>query len=66
MNEKLTRIYNLEKEYIGAKQQLQKFITEELTLMQKQRNYELSVEALNASQNRVLIPFGKAFILRYL
>lgn len=64
MNERLSQIYNLEKEFIGSKRVLQNLITSEIRLMQSQKSYELSLEALNKSEKSIYIPFGKAFLMR--
>lgn len=64
MNERLSQLYNLEKEFLASKQQLQNQITEEIRMMQSQKSYELSLEALEKSDKSVYIPFGKAFLLR--
>ena len=64
MDERLTQIYNMEKEFLQSKQLLQNQITGEIRLMQSQKSYELSLEALEKSTRSVYIPFGKAFLMK--
>jgi hypothetical protein len=64
MNEKLAQIYNMEKEFLESKRNLQNQITSEIRLMQGHKSYELSLEALNKSDKTIYIPYGKAFLRR--
>ena len=65
MNERLTQIYNLEKQYIQSKQILQRNITQEIQMTQSLKSYDFSLDALKESDKKVFIPFGRAFLLRY-
>ena len=53
MNERLSQIYNMEKEFLSSKRILQNQITGEIRLMQSQKSYELSLEALNKSDKSI-------------
>lgn len=64
MNERLSQIYSIEKEFLASKQILQNQMTAEIRLMQSQKSYELSLEALNKSEKSIYIPYGKAYLLR--
>lgn len=64
MNERLSQIYSIEKEFLGSKQVLQSQMTAEIRLMQSQKSYELSLEALKKSEKSIFIPYGKAYLLR--
>ena len=64
MNERLNQVYTLEKQFINSKQILQNQMNEEIRMAQSQKSYEFSLDALNKSNKRVFIPYGRAFLLR--